>query len=389
VLVIATFALFGVFWGAWGASLPQIEHAARAGSGTLGLALLLVGVGALGTMRLTGHLSDRLGPMVVPGTLVTLAFTWMLPPLARSSAVLAATLLLVGASSGAYDVTINTAAADTEAATRRPILSLAHASYSGAVVATSLAVGVAIDGGATPQQVFAVSGAITAVFVVVLVTDRHVQRTAAGPRAAATPATEAPGAGSPARVGRPLLILGGICGLSYFVEGAWQNWGAIHIERTFGGSPALGAAGPAIFAMAAVVGRLSSHGLSHRFSTATALRTAGAMAACGTVVAAAAPSAGVALGGISIAGLGTSICAPLVFSLTGQVADPGRRGAATSTVNTIAYLGFVLGPAFVGVVAASIGLRRALALMALAALALAVLSRNTPVPPAEPRQSEY
>src|SRR5918992_4285621 len=55
------FAGFGLFWGAWGAALPQIRAHAGASDSELGLALLCIGAGALMSMRPAGALVDRLG----------------------------------------------------------------------------------------------------------------------------------------------------------------------------------------------------------------------------------------------------------------------------------------------------------------------------------------
>lgn len=67
------------------------------------------------------------------------------------------------------------------------------------------------------------------------------------------------------------------------------------------------------------------------------------------------------------------MCAPTLIGLAGR-ADPDVRGAATGTVITIAYLGFVLGPAAVGLVAGATTLPIALTGVALVAAALLAAS---------------
>jgi len=402
-MVVAAFATFGVFWGAWGAALPQIQRSARVSSGTLGLDLLLIGVGAICAMRLAGTLVDRLGPLVLPASMVALAAVGVLPTVARSGFGLGAAALVLGAVSGAYDVAINTAGARSEAVTSRPIMNVAHAGFSIGVVITSLSVGVALDRGATPLGVFVGGGVVTAAVAGVLAALRHALPEPRPALIRSSPpehddSSAGPGPDSNRRradsnqrravsnrrrrvsIPRPLLILGAICGLGYFVEGAWQSWGAVHIERTFHGSPALGASAPAIFALAAAVGRLSGQRVARRVAARAMLWRGASLAAAGTALAAAAPDAALALIGVGLAGLGTSICAPTVFSLTGQIVSPERRGAAVGTVTTLAYVGFVLGPALVGVVTSAAGLRTALGLVGLVAVSLALLAPQAPVP---------
>ena len=55
------FAALGVWWGAFGAALPAIQGKAHTNDAELGLALLLLGLGALVSMRATGVLMDRAG----------------------------------------------------------------------------------------------------------------------------------------------------------------------------------------------------------------------------------------------------------------------------------------------------------------------------------------
>ena len=75
-----------------------------------------------------------------------------------------------------------------------------------------------------------------------------------------------------------------------------------------------------------------------------------------------------------MAGAGISICAPVLFSLAGRSADEALRGAAVSIVTTIAYLGFLVGPAAVGLLASAATLETSLAAVAGVAVALAILA---------------
>ena len=101
------------------------------------------------------------------------------------------------------------------------------------------------------------------------------------------------------------------------------------------------------------------------------------LAALGSAVAAFAPSIATAFLGIALAGLGTSVCAPTLIAAAGRSA-PQTPGAATSTVITLSYLGFVFGPAAVGLLASATTLRIALGAVAAAAALLALASRTVP-----------
>ena len=69
VRVLGGFAAFGVFWGAWGATLPAVQSHAGVDDGQLGIALLCIGAGALVSMRVAGTLVDRWGAPALPAAL--------------------------------------------------------------------------------------------------------------------------------------------------------------------------------------------------------------------------------------------------------------------------------------------------------------------------------
>jgi MFS transporter len=360
--VLGGFGAFGAFWGSWGAALPAVQAHAGVDDGQLGLALLCIGAGALLTMRVAGSALDRRGAPALPAALAVFAAAAVLPGLATSAVALSAALLVLGATSGAVDVAINAEGVRSEAAAGRPVLSLAHGTFSACVVVGSLATGGLRAAGAGAELVLVLVGAVVALVALVLL-----RAPAAGGGLAR------PGA-SLRHVPRALVVLGALCALAFFVENAWQSWGAVHLESDLDASPALGALAPALFAGAAAAARFGGHGLAGRVSEVTLLRAGAVVGAAGTLLAALAPVASLALAGVVLAGGGISICAPILFSLAGRGADEAVRGAAVSIVTTIAYLGFLVGPAVVGLVADATTLRASLAAVAAVALALAALA---------------
>jgi hypothetical protein len=362
VRVLGGFAAFGAFWGAWGATLPAIQSHARVDDGELGIALLCIGAGALVSMRPAGTLVDRWGAPALPATLVAFGAAAVLPGLATSTVGLCAALLVVGATSGAVDVAINAEGVRTEAASGRPVMSLAHGTFSACVVGGSLAAGALRSAGAGAELVLVLTGAAVVTTAVLLA------------RAPAAGGVRATARASLRHLPPLLLVLGGLCALAFFVENAWQSWGAVHLESDLDASPALGALAPALFAGAAAVSRLGGHAVAGRVRELTLLRGGALLGAAGTLLGALAPAAGLALVGIVIAGAGISICAPVLFSIAGRGADEAFRGAAVSVVTTIAYLGFLVGPATVGLLASATTLATSLAAVAGVALALAVLA---------------
>jgi MFS family permease len=372
--ILLGFAALGIFWGAWGAALPAVQRASGASDAELGLALLLVGFGALLSMRGTGVLLDHFGPRLTPVTIALFGLTAVLPALAGSPAVLCAVLFVIGATSGAMDVAINADAVREEAASGRPLLNVAHASFSAAVVAGSLGAGLLRWAGGGPGIVFVLTS------LLVLATAVAVR----APTQWEPPEREA----RPRffdRVPRWLLALGALGALAFWIESAWQNWGSVQLERTLDAAPETSALAPALFAAAMAAGRLAGNRLLLRWSERRLLVGGALVSAFGTAVGAAAGSAPLALTGIVVAGAGCSVLAPTIISIAGGAARPQERATIVGSVTTLMYLGFLVGPAAVGGLAQLETLPVSLGAVAVLALLLAVLCSVVRLP--EPHRS--
>jgi MFS family permease len=368
--------VFGFFWGSWGAVLPLIQRHGGIDDGELGLALVWIGAGALVSLRVAGTLADRYPRVTLPAGVVLLGLSTAGPLLAQGTVAMSAACAGVGLCSGAADAAINAAGAGYETASG-PVLNLGHGLFSTLVVAASLVVAVLVSGDAGSPWPLAVAGGL------IVLTGLALPALGAPP-VAARPRTrpdrpDRRGPDRPDRRGplRILVVLGALGAVAYFVENAWQSWAAIQLHSTLSASAAVAAAGPAVFAACAASGRFAAHPVQHRLSPGTLLGAGAAVAAGGSALAAAAPSVGLGFAGIAVAGLGTSVCAPTLIAAAGR-AVPAAPGAATSTVITLSYLGFVFGPALVGLVAQASSLRVALAAVAGAAGVLAVASRFLP-----------
>jgi MFS family permease len=374
-MAFASFAVFGALWGAWGASIPAIRDQAGVSDGQLGVALLFVGAGALPAMPLSGRIVDRWGLRATATLLALLGGAGLLVALsARDFASLAVGLTLLGASSGAADVAINTAAGSAQRASGRAVVPRAHATFSAAVVGASVLAGALYGLDAPVAAPLAVVAGAAAVVAVALASARVAPETRGAHGEAAT--GRDPAAGGKRRPGlplAPLLVLGGLGALAFAVENAHQSWSALYLTDELGARPAVAAAGPAVFAAVVAVTRFASAGLSARRPTAV-IAAGAALAAAGTAILAAAGGLAVGLAGLALAAAGIAALFPTLISVLTARAPERRRGAATSVVTTVAYLGFIAGPVYVGTWAGAVGLPGAMVAVAGLAAGLAVLA---------------
>ena len=360
-LSFVAFAGFGIFWGVWGAALPALRQTAGVSDAQLGGALLCVGLGALPAMLFTGRAVDRFGTRITGLLLVTLAVAGIIvAAFARDIVAVCVGMLLVGATSGASDVAANALAGGEEARSGRRIITLAHAVFSSFVVVGSLGAGAIFASGGGAPLIFLVSGLVILTSGVVVFA--RGTRTTTGTHAR-TGTRAASGTGRTTNTMRsrqtlllPFIIVGLVGALGFAAENAHQSWGAIYLVDELKASPALAAIAPATFAACAAITRFVV-GFSARIPAVTLLVGGAATAVVGTLIVAAAENVGVALVGLALAAVGTSVLFPTLLSQAVRGIDDDIRGSTTSIIATTAYIGFLLGPVYVGLLSSAVGLR--------------------------------
>jgi len=364
------FAAFGSFWGVWGASVPRVQHQAGVGDGQLGFALLFVAAGALPAMLLAGRALDRWGLTVAAVVLGALGGVGAgLALTAVSLASLCAGLAAVGAVSGAADVAINAVAGRAEKIAGRPVITRAHGTFSSLVVLASLATGLA-SAASLPLAV-----PFTAVAVLSLVAGASLLK--ALPAGVTAQGHDRIGAADPAPFGRgrivPLLLIGVLGALAFASENAHQSWSAVFAHDELHSGVGLSAVAPAVFAGTVAITRFCIGGLKAPHARTVLLAGASA-AAAGAAVIAAAPTLFIAGLGLAAAAAGTAVLFPTLVGVVSRNVDESRRGRATSLVTTVSYLGFLVGPVYVGLWADAVGLRGAMVAVAALAVGLFVLT---------------
>ena len=364
------FAAFGSFWGVWGASVPRVQHQAGISDGQLGFALLFVGAGALPAMLLAGRALDRWGLQVAALLIGALGVVGAgLALTAVNLANLCVGLALVGATSGAADVAENAVAGRAEKIAGRPVITRAHGFFSSLVVLASLATGL-VSAASLPLAV-----PFIAVAVLSLVAAAFLLKTVPAGVAAQGHERVAGSDSSPfdRREMVPFLVIGVLGALAFASENAHQSWSAVFAHDELHSGAGLSAVAPAVFAGTVAITRFATGGLKPVHARTVLL--AGALAAAaGAALIAAAPTLFIDGLGLAAAAAGTAVLFPTLVGVVSRNVDESRRGRATSVVTTVSYLGFLLGPVYVGLWAGAVGLRGAMLAVAALAVGLVVLA---------------
>jgi MFS family permease len=126
-------------------------------------------------------------------------------------------------------------------------------------------------------------------------------------------------------------LLGGLCFGSFLCEGAAADWAGVHLRDNLGVQTGQAAFGYGAFAAAMTVGRLVADRVVAAVGALPVLRFGGALAAIGMLSVVVAPVPAVAVAGWAAAGLGLSGVVPLLFSTAANITGP-VAGAAVRTV---------------------------------------------------------
>ena len=142
--VAALFFLNGTLFATWVSRLPAMETAHGLSHAELGLALLVIAVGAVISMPLAGWLSSKVGTAAICRFTVV-SYCILLPLLALVPGIplWCLILLLFGMAHGALDVAMNAQAVAVEKCYPHPVMSVFHALFSTGGLAGAAAGGAA------------------------------------------------------------------------------------------------------------------------------------------------------------------------------------------------------------------------------------------------------
>ncbi|MFC5848424.1 MFS transporter [Deinococcus petrolearius] len=375
--VSAVFLINGALFATWAVNIPGVRDGLGLSQGQIGAALLAFGLGSLTTMPFTGGWTARWGSgrvTAVTGvlTMLSLALPFFMPSLLA----LALSLALLGALNGCLDVAMNAQGVSVEKRLGRPIISRLHAYFSlGGVVGALL--GTALLGRVPMLTHVLAVVALTA--LTALVAARHLLPDAAG-RADTAGEAQAPGtapsAAAPSALGTATLLLGGLCALGMFAEGANYDWAALYFRDVLGVTGtgwANSGWGYAAFVTAMTLGRWFGDRLRARLGEELIVRGGSLLTAAGMALVLLARDPVPAALGFALAGLGLSNVVPVMYGVAGHA----LAGRGIARVATIGYAGFLLGPPAIGFAADHWGLRAALLLALLGAALVAVLGAPT------------
>jgi predicted MFS family arabinose efflux permease len=357
-----SFLVAGFGIACWAPLVPFAKERLAVDDAVLGLLLLSLGIGSVVAMLATGILSARHGskPIIIAGGL-GLALILPLLVVAGTPVTLALALLAFGAALGSIDVAMNIHAVEVERAAGQPLMSGFHALFSIGGFAGSAVMTALLSFQVGPLA----SASICSVLMVIamaLASPRLLRR---------TQVQEGPLFVLPHGI---VLLLALLAAITFLIEGAMLDWGALLVIGKGLVGEARGGIGYIVFSIAMTAGRLGGDAVVARIGDRPTLVGGSLLAIAGLAVLLLAPSAAIAIAGFLLIGLGASNLVPVLFrGAARQTAMP--TGLAVASITTAGYAGVLVGPAGIGFVAHALGLPAAFWMLAVMMCAVTLSAR--------------
>ena len=177
---------------------------------------------------------------------------------------------------------------------------------------------------------------------------------------------------------KELLGLGAIAFCALICEGAMFDWSGVYFKKVIQADPDWVGAGYTAFMSTMALGRFGADWLAARIGGKRVIQLSGLLTAVGLLIAVLLPTLATGLLGFLLVGFGTSAVVPLVYSAAGR-SKQMSAGMALASVSTIGFLGFLLGPPVIGMVAGATSLRVSFALIAFMGLCVSAVATRVRV----------
>ncbi|OTA15496.1 hypothetical protein Xvie_02780 [Xenorhabdus vietnamensis] len=354
-----SFFIAGFSIASWAPLIPLVKERLALSDGSMGILILMFGIGSFIMMPIAGMLATRFGCRKI-FTFFALLAVLILPSLSVFSTplTLACALFVFGMGIGATDVVINIHAVNIEKKVHQPIMSGFHALFSLGGIVGAGTVSLLLFLGVPPFQVTIA----VAVFVILLLLP-----TWSGMMDNAEEETEdTPFFALPRGI---VILIGSLCFVVYLMEGSMLDWSGILLSSVHNMSSHQAGFGYTLFAITMTAGRflgdkiIAVCGYRRVFLGSAILATSGFVL---IYLASSMTQLGISF---LMIGAGLSNLAPMFFTASGQQ-KVMPDSLAVSAVSTMGYSGILLGPAIIGGLAHQVTLHGAFACIAVLSLSL-------------------
>lgn len=363
IAVGALFFLQGLCFATWASRIPSIQQSLQLSDGQLGLVLFALPAGSLIALPLSGWLVTRFGSKtIVTNALIFYALMLAALGLAQNITQIILVLVFYGMAGNTANIAMNTQAVGVEARYRRNIMASFHGLWSLAGF-TAAGIGIYMIGkNIIPFHHFIMISALILVALAIIFQYLlpNEERGPTSKKIFAMP-------------DRGLVMLGIIAFCCMICEGAMFDWSGIYFKKIVKAEGAWIGAGYTAFMCTMAAGRFIGDWVTMRLGFRKTIQFSGALIVTGLAVSLVFPYLAPAIAGFFLVGLGVSSVVPLVYSTAGK-SKTLSPGVALAAVSSIGFLGFLIGPPLIGIVAGASSLRISFMIIALMGLSVAIMA---------------
>lgn len=330
----------------WAVHIPLILVTVGIDYSTLGLLLMLSGLGGFLAMQLAGWMIDHIGAKTTTriGSLV-IGLALFGPAFADSPLWLGLAVIGIGFGLSGIDVPMNAAALQVEKANSRPIFTFFHLFWSvGGLVGAGVGF-VTIQAGFSQNQTLPVAGATLAIIGVLIANWLLPDE----PNAHKSQKVENKVSGLANRRVLGFVVLAGLMAASgAIIEGVAHDWSALYLIDIQGLSVAAAAWGLIAFNLGMILGRIFIDRIVEKRGRSFIIKWGSVMAALAILGQPFAPNPGLSLALWFFLGLGISGVVPQLFAAAAEIGEASHAGRNLARVVGITYIGGLAGPSIIG-----------------------------------------
>lgn len=336
----------GIAFASWASRIPVIKERLHLSEGQLGTILLMLPVGQLATMALSGKLVTKYGSAKVL-RIVPIAYALVLCSIAfaQNAWQLGAILFLFGVTGNMCNISVNTQGVATEQIYKKSIMTSFHgawsiAGFTGALVGL-LTMNLGLD---TLPHFLIILAFVTAN---TLINQRYLVPGKSPQKEKRSFFSKPEGS---------LLQLGIIGFFSMATEGAMFDWSGVYFKEIVHAPEKFVVVGYASFMIMMATGRFVGDGVIRKLGRKRTLQYSGILMFVGMMTSVVFPQFIVCTLAFMLVGIGVACNVPSIYSIAGQNKNI-PSGVALAMVSSISYLGFLMGPPLIGYIAEVLSLR--------------------------------
>lgn len=366
---LAVFAFYfcqGLVFSSWASRIPDIKDTLGINDAVLGTLLLMISVGQICGMTISGLLVSRLGSKKILLFALPLYSLILLPiAVVQNEYTMIIVLLLYGVFANFMNIAVNTQGVNIETMYGKSIMSSFHGGWSIAGFTGSLIGLLMINTGMDPVKHFLIINVLS--FAIFAFNWKFLS-----PDLKKEVSAEDKNTLKKNKPEKFLFTLGFVAFCSMIIEGTMFDWSGIYFKEVVKVPQTLVPLGFAGFMIMMATGRFMADKCNEKWGKKRVIQVCGSLAATGIFLAVIYPNLILTTIGFMIVGLGVSSIVPIVYSTAGQKTRI-PTGIALTIVSSTGLLGFLSGPPVIGYISHATNLKYSYMFVGLFAVLIVIL----------------